>query len=158
MDAKAIQDARNFLRAFRSVFAFAETVDALGTLEADMASARTAYEALIAETQNAKAELEAVRLEKAGAHDEADSIRADARKEAKRVKEQSALAATAALKKCTDDCNDLVNSAKTKASDADKRLAKATKELEQKQAELAEVEKQLAAAKAQLSELLARFK
>lgn len=158
MDAKVLQDARNFLRGFRSAVAFAEAVDGLANLEASMAAAKDAYEGVLVETQNAKGELEVIRAECARAHEENDALRGEARKEAKRLKEQASVAATAKLKKCEEDCATLVQNAKNEASSMDQRVAHAQHEVEKAQAELATVNGQLADAKAQLDELLARFK
>lgn len=157
MDAKTIADARNFLRSFRSLLAFADAIDQIGTVESDMVALRASYEELLKSISNAKAELEAIRTEAANASDEATAIKNEARKEAKRVKDQANIAAVAAVKKADEDCKVLVEKARASAANWDQRVAAAAKEFEKKQAELVEVEKQLASAKEQLKELLARF-
>ena len=157
MDAKVLQDARSFLRSFRSVIAFADAIDQAGTLESDMAAGRKAYEDLLKSVANAKSELEVLRAESSGLQKEADAIKGEARAEAKRLKDQATVAANTKTKNAEDVCRTLVENAKNAASSMDQRAAHAAKEVEAKKAELAEVENQLASVTKALQDLKAKL-
>lgn len=158
MDAKVVQDARAFLRAFRTVLAFAESIDQAGTLEEDMVNARAEHARLFKEIHDQKASLSALQQDAVRVADEMVAEKAAVRKEVKRMKDQAEVAAAATEKRVAAECEVLVTRAKHDAQAWDARVLAARDELDKTKAELAEVEKQLASTKKTLEELFKGLK